>query len=51
MTRPESTASIAIIYRFQLNRLTQTGTDNLGVGKKQDELGRNGNMSKFEVVN
>jgi hypothetical protein len=26
--------------------------DNLmGVGKKQDELGRNGNISKFEVVN
>jgi hypothetical protein len=22
-----------------------------GVGKKQDELGRNGNISKFEVVN
>jgi hypothetical protein len=45
MTRPESTASIAIIYRFQLNRLTQTGTDNPNP-QLQLRPGKNG----FDIV-
>jgi hypothetical protein len=34
-----------------LEPLSETQVLDFGVGKKQDELGRNGNISKFEVVN